>query len=69
MSRWAVLSLHPETRREIERVRQEGVAVACGCRSLPDPAHMWVCEYHEGFDAGCEAIERSGVAAAGRVEP
>jgi len=62
MSRRTVLSVHPLTRQSIElqRVALEGGA-ACGCHGLPDPAFVWLCEYHEGYDDGVEAASGPSV--------
>lgn len=30
----------------------------CGCQMHADGKRLWLCAYHDGFDAGAEAAER-----------
>ena len=36
-------------------------AYPCGCHPRPmnPTGYFFLCDYHEGYEAGCEAIERS----------
>lgn len=63
MSYIARSEIHAETWKsiQIEQNPFDGKRYTCGC--YPHPERGWesfhLCEYHDGYDAGCEALERS----------
>lgn len=65
-------AIHKETWQSIQSGRYpynpQDESYACGCRCHPRRPHeaFHLCDYHDGFDAGCEAIERSLSAEADR---
>jgi len=44
--RYTIESLHPLTRRAVN--------TCDNCRTNPNPSLIYLCDYHEGFDAGVE---------------